>query len=215
MKQTVVNTSSHTFRDLFNFLYKFPYKLDLSDIKNIVESQMDKLSEVVYLSLGGSNDSLTSPEIRECLTNTSRTIYKPFRLETTHSMHRVLNNLKLYISSLELATKVQDRILSHRFSKDCRYSLPSMDYCMLCVGLIKIRPCLNFCINKMRGCYVDLSELSKSYENLMNSLKILANEVNSEMNSQALAAQTLHGFVAATKELQNSLLTEMVSFIYP
>ncbi|KAH3807254.1 hypothetical protein DPMN_135589, partial [Dreissena polymorpha] len=46
---------------------------------------------------------------------------------------------------------------------ECRRGLTKMMYCPYCQGLMRTKPCNNYCLNTMKGCLAQHSELNKAW----------------------------------------------------
>lgn len=74
-----------------------------------------------------------------------------------------------YLRALKMANAALNATLSHTFSSDCRKKLSQMNSCSLCAGMAAPY-CSSYCSNVMRGCNVDLEELSHAYSIYNRSL---------------------------------------------
>lgn len=92
-----------------------------------------------------------------------------FTLEESKKFGLRYNLYFKYLRALKMANAALNATLSHTFSSDCRKRLSRMSSCSLCAGMAAPY-CSSYCSNVMRGCNVDLEELSHAYSIYNRSL---------------------------------------------
>ncbi|KAM9439246.1 glypican-5 isoform 1-T1 [Clarias gariepinus] len=65
-------------------------------------------------------------------------------------------------------------------TNECKRALLKMQYCPHCQGLTLIRPCLEFCLNVMRGCLANVAELDMPWRQYVAILEDLTHKVAGE-----------------------------------
>ena len=92
-----------------------------------------------------------------------------FTLEESKKFGLRYNLYFKYLRALKMANAALNATLSHTFSSDCQKKLSQMSSCSLCAGMVAPY-CSSYCSNVMRGCNVDLEELSHAYSIYNRSL---------------------------------------------
>ncbi|KAK3534622.1 hypothetical protein QTP86_016773 [Hemibagrus guttatus] len=65
-------------------------------------------------------------------------------------------------------------------TNECARALLKMQYCPHCQGLTLIRPCPEFCLNVMRGCFANMAELDMPWRHYMAILEDLTQTIVGE-----------------------------------
>lgn len=90
-----------------------------------------------------------------------------------------LDTLMYYLRGLRSADLLIEALTKHSVSSQCKASLVKMDRCSACAGYNSLRSCKNLCINLLRGCMVDLSDIQEPLTTLSESLVELNNQISS------------------------------------
>jgi len=78
--------------------------------------------------------------------------------------------LMYYLRGLHASETLIEKVYAHAMTKQCKFSLMKMDRCSVCAGYTSLRPCKGLCMNLLRGCLVDFSELEGPLMELSQAL---------------------------------------------
>uniref|UniRef100_A0A4W3INM9 Glypican-3 n=1 Tax=Callorhinchus milii TaxID=7868 RepID=A0A4W3INM9_CALMI len=147
------------------------------NIDDIVNEFFDSLFPVVYSHLIYPGFPQLSEESRECL-RIARNDMKAFgnfpKIIMT-SMSKSLLAVRVFLQALNLGIEVINTTDHSKFGKDCGRALLKMWYCSHCQGLLKVKPCLGYCLNVMHGCMANMVEIHHHWREYIRSLEELAN----------------------------------------
>lgn len=114
-----------------------------------------------YLATPGSTRLPESAEAKDCFYNyfiESKGLvvedwFKGFNRAFMKTMH--------YFRALRASSMVIEKAVEHVMSGQCKLSLMKMDDCALCAGYsaTSLTSCNGLCLNILRGCLLDLSDL--------------------------------------------------------
>ena len=107
-------------------------------------------------------------------------------------------NFYLYISfssrtmykAILSAFDIADKMKSLEPTKECLTAIQKMNSCPACQGFQDIRPCSNYCINVMKGCLVFHIELQTVWDQFIDALKPLGNQLQNVHNLERLLLTT-------------------------
>ena len=71
----------------------------------------------------------------------------------------ILNDFRLFNHALLLAEQILHTVAGHKYPEECLRALPDLQHCAYCGGYSNPKPCLNFCLNTMRGCFANIATL--------------------------------------------------------
>ena len=161
------------------------------------------------------NHENINPKYLACLKNISQPYVSDYTNEISATIGKLLADFKVYVTSLKLAQKVVSIVKNYRFTPACLTALTRMKHCSFCGGYKNFKPCLNLCMNTLRGCFADVAELDESFKNFTVVLKALSKELDSELQPDVFVANQMRRFVTMVEEVkrQNSL-DYLVSLLY-
>ena len=79
-------------------------------------------------------------------------------------------SLMYYLRGLRASELVVKKLSQLSYSTQCQLSLMKLDRCSACAGYAALRPCKSMCINMLRGCLVDVSDLEQPVTSLSQAL---------------------------------------------
>ena len=84
---------------------------------------------------------------------------------------RTYNHTMYYLRALRYADLVLEQILDFTLTDQCKNSLMRMSYCAQCAGYdTAYTPCHGLCMNSLRGCLLELSEIKPAFEQFSATL---------------------------------------------
>ena len=156
--------------DLFDDFYAYLQQAILTGNSCELGSQFNIIFFKVFLTVldadPGVDTSLypNTPEFDTCLYNyyistNSEGIHTSF-VALTRSFNRTL----YYLRALDVAEELLDEVAVLDLTPQCKQSLMKMTYCAQCSGFpSSLLACEGLCLNTLRGCLVDYSELYKPF----------------------------------------------------
>lgn len=88
---------------------------------------------------------------------------------------------RTYVKSLTTAVNVLKKITPIRLNSDCVNAVSRMQHCGLCSGYSQ-KPCQNYCVNVIKGCFDYFSELDVEWNNFVGSMDKLAERLLGSFN---------------------------------
>ena len=157
------------FNDFYNYLSDAMYTGSTCEIEN----EFMQVNFDVFLAAFLCGDSgpqfvelLKSPLYRSCFYDNFIDLYSS-ELGLTYNFRHftyIFNQTMHYLRALYISDHVTESILSHGLTKQCRNAILKMTYCSQCAGYSSPATCSGLCLNTMRGCLVDLSDLVKPFQ---------------------------------------------------
>ena len=95
---------------------------------------------------------------------------------------RSYNLTMQYLRALRTGDVVLEDVLGQTLSRQCKDSLMRVSYCSACAGYESPGPCHGNCLNTMRGCLVDLSDLSEPFQQFSEALLRMKNNIETLYN---------------------------------
>ena len=222
--QEVLNTTLQNTRaldELFDYLIQFSVTADLCplrwNIRKVVEDLL--LTNVLSMVMNQAEDSavvdLDSIEQEQltCLKNITGPYIAEFTEQISLVFEKLLLDYALYVRSITLGRKVVSTVQNHKWSPACMVALARMKHCAYCGGYTKFKPCLNFCLNTLRGCLADVAEIYEEYKRFVAAFHSLSKDIDSDLKPENLATKQFKEFVTmVTKVREQSSLEYLVSF---
>ncbi|XP_051779598.1 glypican-5-like isoform X2 [Erpetoichthys calabaricus] len=131
----------------------------------------------VYNRLLNPGITQLSMEFTECLRMTRPSVnpFGPHSQALAQNLSRSLNAARSLSEALSLGMEVINITEHVSFTRDCIQGLVKMHYCSHCQGLTLIKPCANYCLNIVQGCFMGLTELDQPWRDYIFSLKEVTN----------------------------------------
>lgn len=208
--------SSEEMDDLFDYLIQFSVTADLCPLYSKVWPMVENilLTSLANKMLRHDDDDSeialesVNEEQMTCFKNISSPYVADFTNEIVSIIQRFLLDYEVYVRSIQLANEVITTVKFHRFSPSCMIALTKLKHCAYCGGFAKFKPCLNLCLNTLRGCMADVSELHDDFENFTVSFQTLSREMDSSFEANSLATNQLQRFVSMIPEFRRQSTVE-------
>ncbi len=153
--------------NIFNDFYGYLQRTVMTGNTCEIGQKFNRVFFEVYLAayLVGTSSTLPNSEaFRLCFYDyfldenydTLNNYYQEFTRSYNRTMH--------YLRVLRTADSVLVEVLSQSLSPLCKDALMKMTYCSECAGYSSSYPCYGYCMNTMRGCLVDLSDLAGPFD---------------------------------------------------
>ena len=217
----VLNGTLHpgAFDQLFDYFAQFSITPDLCHLRGLVRSQVEGILISAFLHMetvhdGDSeyNRETINPKYLACLKNISQPYVSDYTNEISATIGKLFADFKVYVTSLKLAQKVITTVKNYQFTPACLTALTRIKHCSYCGGYKLFKPCLNLCLNTLRGCFSDVAELDESFKNFTVLFKTLSKELDSELQPEAFVANQMRRFVTIVEEVKHqSSLEYLVS----
>ena len=177
--------------------------------------EFDKLFFKVFLAVLEADPGvdttvypLNDHDFNVCMYN----YYVGVTAEDTHArfiaLTRSFNRTMYYIRALNTAEAFLKTVAELELTPQCRQALLRSSYCAQCSGLPShARPCLDLCLNTMRGCLVDYSDLYEPYRRFTEAAIQMKEYLNYEVNPFTHVDQLTTGFLDVTTNIQQSSRT--------
>lgn len=151
-------------------------------VDSAVQHFYDNLFPFVYLRMLTQGPALPDVEWTRCMRSTRRTV-EPFGLFPEDLVRDLAGSL-LAGRAMKRAVAVGAEVLTATekvpLSRECERALLRMMYCPHCRGLTLIQPCEGYCLNVLRGCLADVSELDEPWRRYLTVLKVLSGAMAGE-----------------------------------
>ena len=178
----VVDNNSDIIYNFFNYLRKGIRELDLCQLNNELQSMYFFLYSLVFNTRLNSNNLQFPPHTPGSNFSFHQCFYQYFRDKQQSFISQEYARLNMryqlfihYLRGLHTANQVLKDLVKHTLSSDCQLNLLQLTHCSACSGESSVMPCPSHCINVMRGCLVDIKELSTVYTEFYQILKTTSN----------------------------------------
>ncbi|PNJ78423.1 GPC5 isoform 2 [Pongo abelii] len=148
--------------------------------EEFVNRFFDSLFPLVYNYLISPGVTDSSLEYSECIRMARRDV-SPFGnipKRVMGQMGRSLLPSRTFLQALNLGIEVINTTDYLHFSKECSRALLKMQYCPHCQGLTLTKPCMEYCLNVMRGCLAHMAELNPHWHAYIRSLEELSDAMH-------------------------------------
>ncbi len=163
----------HIFDDFYSYVQqsvRTGNACELGQKFNRVFFEIYLAAYVASPATGGAASLPNTAAFRECFYNffldenhkKLDTYYQAFTRSFNRTMH--------YLRALRTADSVLLEVLGQRFSPQCKDSLMKMTYCSECARYSSPVPCYDYCMNTMRGCLVNLSDLAGPFHEFADAV---------------------------------------------
>ena len=156
------------FDDFYDYLRDAMYTGSICEIG----SKFMQVNFEVFLAafLGGDSGAqsvelLKSAAYRTCFYDNFVNLYSS-ELSITYSFRHftnILNRTMHYMRALYISDHIIESVLSQGLTTQCRNAILKMTHCSQCAGHSSPASCSGLCLNTMRGCLVDLSDLAEPF----------------------------------------------------
>ncbi|KAK6752087.1 hypothetical protein RB195_003482 [Necator americanus] len=175
-------SNSQIFDTFFNRLRAFSSPFSDSKVPQITSKLFEDMF-VIMFQLMNPMHSVTSVQ-RRCLLEAMPEI-APFGdvpEKVTHHLEKPLVFWKHFVSGLDNMYNVLDGFMNVSSSKECRLNLAKMWDCSLCSGAADSKPCPGLCMNVMKGCLGDWTEIDQQWNAVIDSLLKISSRIRGNQN---------------------------------
>ena len=110
-------------------------------------------------STGGSRNLPNTEAFRSCFYDYFLELKGDMIANYYRGFTRSYNRTMYYLRAVRTADSILASLLEYQLNKPCRDSLMKMSHCASCSGYNDSARCQGMCLNTLRGCLVDLSDL--------------------------------------------------------
>lgn len=116
-----------------------------------------------------ANQLPDTTEFRQCFFNLFHEDNGDQLNQDMNAMYRSFNQTMYYLRALRRLDHVIEATSDYMLSEDCRTAIMKMTHCAGCAGQPS-SPCDTLCLNVIRGCLVDLSDMFGPFEEFSGAL---------------------------------------------
>ena len=203
---------ANSLTDLTRYLSYFTAVADTCPLEQILQQQLQGLMDITLRYIFSDNEELMGllddSISLECMRNTTLELIKDYHSDVLPPMERQLHDLGQFVRALKYADYVRNMIRLHDFSDSCMTALVRMQYCSVCGGYGRFRPCLNLCMNTLRGCFADVVEVQQPFLKFTKLLRTLSVSIINDFKPDRFVDKNLKqlvGMVEYLKENENAL----------
>lgn len=201
-----------TFDDFLKYMTQFVHNTNICQLDNVTTAAMHRLFDAVYQLQGGGNWRNKSAEFQACYQYQASSYLQMYNTNAFSALENILNDLRLFSHALTLVEQVLHTVAGHQYPEECLRALPELQYCAYCGGYSNPKPCLNFCLNTMRGCFANVAALKDDFTRLTTLLSSYADNVIAvQWQPTSLVDAHLSTFITAAQNMMKTNLTLMVS----
>lgn len=208
----------HMLDNLTQYLSYFSAIADTCPLQQLLRDSLDGLTEVTLAHIFRDNSELTSmledPISLNCMKNTTLELVQEYYMDIFQPMQRQLHDLGQFVRALKVADHALKTIRGHSLSESCVAATIRMQYCPLCSGYGRFKPCLSMCINTLRGCFADLAEIHGPFTAFVKHLRTLSVSLIEDFRPDNFVDKYLKqivGLVAYLKHNEDMLESKVIT----
>ena len=174
------------------------------------------LHEKVYIMVKPFNSFDT--KYRNCIRDNTNVV-KPFGTRQQYisfQMTRAFEASRVFLQGLKEGQDVTLKLLDSPVHEQCKMAFMKMTHCSICYGLNpNAKPCANYCLNVMKGCYAYVTMLQPRWNTYINSMVNLVGKLKGPFNMEVLVVPLGVQISEAIMEFQYNTknITQKVSFL--
>lgn len=176
----IYEQNAYVFADLFGELEKY-YTNGRVDLVKAMDSFFNKLYQKMFTVLNAQY--AFDERYLTCVSEHMKEL-KPFGDvpdKLSIQIKRAFVATRTYVKSLTTAANVLKRMTPIRLNSECVSAVSRMQQCGLCSGYTQ-KPCQNYCVNVIKGCFDFFSELDIEWNNFVSSMDKLAERLLGSFN---------------------------------
>lgn len=130
-----------------------------------------------YSTESDSRNLVQSRAYRRCFYDYFVELYA---LELSYSFghfSRIINQTMRYMRALYVSDHIMETVLSQDLTTSCRNAMLKMTHCAQCASYSSPDTCGRLCLNTMRGCLVELSDLAEPFRQFAEAVVRMKNMV--------------------------------------
>ena len=186
------------FDDFFSFLSSFSVTSDICDLPLQLNAIMSKIFNFIYDGQSGINLRETHTE---CYRNVSVHILSDTYERIFSRLERQVYNLDLIFRAMQMTEVVLESLKQHRISSVCTKPLIQLQSCAKCTGYHTFKPCLFYCMNVLRGCFADVSDISREFRLMTKALSDIPDDILGTFHPEVFIKESLTYFIQLTEAL--------------
>lgn len=176
----IYEQNAYVFADLFGELEKY-YSNGRVDLVKAMDLFFNKLYQKMFTVLNAQ--FAFDERYLTCVSEHMKEL-KPFGDvpdKLSIQIKRAFVATRTFVKSLTTAASVLKRMTPIRLNSDCVNAVSRMQHCGLCSGYTQ-KPCQNYCVNVIKGCFDFFSELDIEWTNFVTSMDKLAERLLGSFN---------------------------------
>ena len=201
-----------TFNDFLVYMSQYLYTSNICQLGNVTTATLQSLFDEIYQLQGGKSWKNESAQFQACYHHQSNNYLETYNINAFNGLKGILNDLRLFNHAFLLAEQILHTVAGHKYPEECLRALPDLQHCAYCGGYSNPKPCLNFCLNTMRGCFANVAALKSDFNRLTTLLSSYAdNIIAAQWQPNTLVDAHLSTFITAAQSMLKTNLTLMVS----
>lgn len=176
----IYEQNAYVFADLFGELEKY-YQTGRVDLVKAMDLFFNKLYQKMFTVLNAQY--AFDERYLTCVSEHMKEL-KPFGDvpdKLSIQIKRAFVATRTYVKSLTTAVNVLKKITPIRLNSDCLNAVSRMQHCGLCSGYSQ-KPCQNYCVNVIKGCFDFFGELDLEWNNFVTAMDKLAERLLGSFN---------------------------------
>jgi len=202
----------NTLTDLTQYLSYFTAVADSCPLEQILQRQLESLLESTLRFLISDNEELIGlledPISLECMRSTTFELIKDYHSDILPPMQRQLHELGQFVRALKYTNYIRSMVRSYNLADSCKAALVRMQYCSVCAGYGRFKPCLSLCVNTLRGCFADMEEVQQMFLKFTKLLRTLSVRLVNDLKPDRFVDKNLKqllGMVEYLKQNEDAL----------
>ena len=173
------------FSDFFQKLRKYVEGTEV-DLKQLVDSFFAVLYQKVYI-LFNSHYQFNS-YYQNCILQSVDSVH-PFGdspRKIAVSVSRSFLASRVLLESLQVGHQVIQKLLELKPNQECKNAFTKLTQCSVCHNLHGVKPCYNFCLNVLKGCFAYPAVVNMHWNEYIAALQKLTNKLGGPFSMEAI-----------------------------
>lgn len=204
-----------TQRDLFDEFYAYLQQAVRTGNTCEIGLEFNKLFFKVFLTVLDGNPAVNDEvypkddhEFNACMYNYYESVMEDQIHVRFIALTRSFNRTLYYLRALDTAEEFLRTVLELELTPQCRQALLRSSYCAQCSGLpSSVRPCQSLCLNTLRGCLVDYSDLYEPYRKFADATVDMKKYLDKIVNPFTHIDQLTTGFLNLIQDILDQSIT--------
>ena len=178
--------NSHVFKDLYKSLHQYFNGSEL-DLQSNVDTFFERLFQKIYVM--SQPWSVFDLKYEHCIFESTNHV-KPFgdiQRKVGHQIIRSFLASRVFLVGLKEGMEVASKLLQLPMLEECSEAFMKMTQCSVCSGVPRtIKPCRKYCVNVIKGCYVDTIIVQPMWNQFIDSMVALTSKIEGPFSMEAV-----------------------------
>lgn len=203
--RTHYTDNAHIIDDLYKSLNQYIDGAEL-DLRVKFNTFFGDLHETVYMMVKPINSF--DAKYRNCIRDNTNAV-KPFGVQQEYISYQTTRDFeaaRVFLEGLKEGRDVTLKLLDSPVHDQCKMAFMKMTHCSICYGLNPdAKPCANYCLNVMKGCYAYVTMLQPRWNAYINSMVNLDSKLKGPFNMEAMVSSLGVKISSALMVFQNDI----------